>query len=75
MGRICDVGCAVVGFCGSAELIVLCPQIALHDFGPGRESEKIRIAFGQSSSALLLGFGLAHQYCTGWQQRCADNAC
>ncbi len=58
--RISDIGWAVVGFGGSAQLIVLGPQIALHDFGPGRESKKIRIALGKCSTALALRFGLAH---------------
>ena len=29
--RISDIGRAIVGFCGSAQLIVLRPQIALYD--------------------------------------------
>jgi hypothetical protein len=74
VGGISDIGWAVVGFCRSSQLIVLDPQIAFYDFGPGRESEKVRIAFGKSSSTLFLRFSFAHQYCTGWQQRCANNA-
>jgi hypothetical protein len=60
VGRISDVGCTIVGFCGSAQLIVLRPQIALYDLDPCRKPEKVRIAFGKSSTTLLLRLGLAH---------------
>jgi hypothetical protein len=59
---ISDVSWAVVGCCGSAQLIVLGPQIALHDFGPCREPEKIRIAFGKFACArCFLRFAFGHQ--------------
>src|SRR5260370_31415471 len=58
----------------SAQLIVLRPQVALYDFGPGREPKKIRITFGKATTALRICFAFGHQQCTGWQQRCADNA-
>ena len=51
--------------CGSAQFIVLGPQIALDDFGPCCEPEKIRITFTESAFALValvrLRFALGHQ--------------
>ena len=57
--RIPDIGSAIVGFCGTSQLIVLRPEIALYDFGPCCEPEKIRVVFGKCATALLLRFGLA----------------
>ena len=51
-----------VGFCGSAQFIVLGPQIALYDFGPRREPEKIRIAFTKCAFALV-AFALVALVC------------
>jgi hypothetical protein len=70
IGRISDVSWAIVGLCGSTQLIVLGPQIALDDFRPCCEPEKIRIAFTESVFALVafaivalvcLRFALGHQ--------------
>ena len=65
VGRISDVRWAVVGLCGSTQLIVLGPQIALDDFRPCCEPEKIRIALAESAFAFValvrLRFALGHQ--------------
>ena len=62
VGRISDVGGTIVGFGGSAQLIVLSPQIALYDLGPSRESKKIGITFGKSARArCFLRFDFRHQ--------------
>jgi hypothetical protein len=53
VGRISNVEWAIVGFGGSAQLVVLSPKIALYDLSPCREPEKIRITFGKSAESWL----------------------
>jgi hypothetical protein len=75
VGRISNVEWAIVGFGGSAQLVVLSPQIALYDLSPCREPEKIRITFGKSAGAgCLLRFAFRHQKRARRKQRCADNS-